>query len=258
MDSPVKRYSANWESTSTSNIRLNFRGRKAEVEYHIVNSHGSVIGEPLFRILEDVREFSVKNPKEFIIMRFQQEKGFLPGFCKLLLTEYLVKLFGSAAINQEDRRKFFRVKDVTMGDLWTHGKKFLILVKNEFFDDYLVDIDGNLVADPSIAEQELKEKGIFDKEKFLLDNWFNRDSATKLLQDMDESFHKVNRRGFRVSHYVFSPQKKFKLGYLFKPPTIKSLEKNEFLEDHRVMSHIIEAVNNGRDINIGRHKTNSK
>jgi hypothetical protein len=209
----------------------------------------------LFEVLEDIKEFSVKNPKEFIIIRFQQEGIMFPGFCKLLLTEKITELFGTFSINQNDRKQFFRVKDITIGDLWEHKKKFLILFKKEFYDDYLVNIENQLVVDPNIAEQELKELGIFDKEKFILDNWFNRDTSSKLLKDMDQSFHNVNRRGFRVSHYVLSPQKKFKLGYIFKPPTIKKLEKSEFLKDHKVMSHIIESINNGRDINISGLKS---
>ena len=191
-----------------------------------------------------------------MILRFQQEGSFFPGFCKLLLTEKISHLFGSVAINQDDRKSFFRVKDITIGDIWDHKKQFLILFKKEFFDDYLVEIDNTLTVDPVIAEQELKEGGIFDKDKFILDNWFNRDSCSKLLNDMDQSFHNINRRGFRVSHYVLSPQKKFKLGYIFKPPTIKLLEKNEFLKDHKVMSHIIEGIKNGRDINISKSVNN--
>ena len=166
--------------------------------------------------------------------------------------ETLLRLFADSAINQEDRKNFFRIKDVTIGDLWENKKKVLLLFKKELFEDYLVKINKEFVVDPAIAEIELKEKGIFDKDKFILDCWFNRDNATKLIADMDESYHNINRRGLRVSHYVFSPQKKFKLGYIFKPPTIKLLEKTEFLKNHRLMSHIVESIKNGRDINVGK------
>lgn len=218
----------------------------------ILNYHGVVSGGPLLTTLEDTREFMAKNPKEFLIMRFQQEGKSFPDYCRLTLVDKLIDLFGEKAITQNDRKDFFRVKDVTIGELWERNKSCLILCKKDFFEDYPVSIDDNLVNNPSIAENELKEKGIFEKEKFVLDCWFNRDNAEQLIQDMDESFHTINRRGFRVSHYVFSPQKKFKLNYLIKPPTIKLLEKRQFLKDNRMMSHIVDNVTNGRDINVSK------
>jgi hypothetical protein len=232
--------------------RSNFRERKEEVMQQICNFHGVVSGGPLVSVLEDIKEFIVRNKREFLILRFQQEGSFFPDFCKLVFVEKIMRLFGNQMINQEDRKKFFRIKDVTMGQLWSYNKKCLILCKKEFFEDYLVEIEGNLTPNAAIAEQELKEKGIYEKEKFILDCWFNRDKAAKLINDMDESFHTINRRGLRVSHYVFSPQKKFKINYLLKPPTIKFLEKTQFLKDNIMMSHIVENIYNGRDINVSK------
>lgn len=187
-----------------------------------------------------------------MIIRLQQEGVIFPDFCKLLLVEKLDQLFRKDVINQEDRRDFFKIKDVTMGQIWNRKKRCFILLKSDFFEDYPVEVDKKIIVDSSEAENQLKEKGIFDKEKFILDCWFNRDSAKKLIEDMEQSFHTINRKGLRVSHYVLSPQKKFKIGYLIKPPTIKSLEKSEFLKDNRIMTHIVDAITNGRDINVGK------
>lgn len=193
----------------------------------------------------------MQNPSEFIIVKLQEDDNQLEGFCKNILCEYLLDLFGDRLILQEDKRSWFQVYSVTLGQIWQHKKNLLLLCRKEFFDDFTVEFNGKSLTSSEIAKLSLKERGIFDKERYLRDYWFGKDNAKDLLAEMDKSFLSTEKRLFRVSQYIFSPSKKFSLSYLVKPPTILELEKKQFLKNNLIMEHLMHLIQNGLDLNVG-------
>lgn len=186
------------------------------------------------------------------MVKLQEDDHRLEGFCKNILCEYLLALFGRRLVLQEDKRSWFQVFSVTLGQIWSHRKNLLLLCRKEFFDDFTVELNGESLTSSEIAKLSLKEKGIFDKERYVRDFWFEKDNAKELLAEMDCSFLSCEKRLFRVSHYIFTPSKKFNLSFLIKPPTILELEKKQFLKDHLVARHLVQIIRSQVDLNVGR------
>jgi hypothetical protein len=233
-------------------LRWNYQ-EKPEIHcYLILNSHKGSKGKTLFEVLKQIDNFIIQNPQEFIIIKLQEDENELKGFCKNILAKYLLNIFGERLILQEDKRTWFQVHKVTVGELRSRKKNLLLLCRKEFFDDFTVEINGKSLTSSDIAKLSLKEKGIFDKERYIKDYWFNKDNAKELLKEMDRSFLNKENRVFRVSHYVFTPQKKFDLKYLINPPTIFELEKKQFLKHHQIMEHLVYTIEQGLDLNIGK------
>lgn len=223
----------------------------------ILNSHKGSKGRSLFEVFKQIDNFLLQNTQEFLIVKLQEDEAELEGFCKNILAKYLLDVFGNRLILQDDKRGWFQVHSVTMGELRKRKKNLLLLCRKEFFDDFTVEINGKSLTSSDIAKLSLKEKGIFDKERYIKDYWFNKNNAKDLLKEMDKSFLFHERRVFRVSHYVFTPQKKFDLSYLINPPTILELEKKQFLKGHQIMEHLIYTIQQGLDLNVGKPFVNS-
>ena len=215
------------------------------------NSHSAVRGKSLGDVFIQIKKFLSMNPSEFIIIKLQADGIKLPGFCKNILCEYIVSIFGESMINQQDRKKWFKLHKVTIGDVRRNNKKLLIIFNKEIFDGFLTKENENFIESPEIAQNTLKNKGIFDVNKFILDYRFCENKANDLLEKMEASFVKVEKGLFRVSQYVLTPKKEFKLKYLMSPPTIFKLDKSQFNKNNCVMNHIVESINEGQDVNIG-------
>ena len=218
----------------------------------IINCHGKAKGSSIFDQIRVIDKFIQKHPKEFIILKLKQEGKMIPGFCKNILCEMIIELFGEKLITQPDRESWFKVHKATIGDLRSRNKNILVVFSKDIFQDFTVDVGEESLQNPKIAESFLKMKGIFRNRKFILDQWFNQDKVNNLLEKVDQSFKKEDKTLFRVTHYIFSPQKKFKLIYLLNMPTIYKLEKNQFMKGSKVMNHIVGSIYNSLDINIGK------
>jgi hypothetical protein len=102
-------------------------------------------------------------------------------------------------------------------------------------------------------ELELQEKGIFNKGLFVVDPWFNKDNFKELTAELDK-FNLIDRKNrMKVNQLVFTTQKKFKMGYLFNPPTIYNLEKQEFHKKYKGLNYLMNLINSQSSLNIGNH-----
>lgn len=206
----------------------------------------------MFTYFEQVKDFLERNPGEFIILKVRGEGENLRGFCKNIVADRITEIFGEALVSTEDTRLWFDVENVTVGEIRASGKKVLVLVTPNFYEGFITYEGDKQVEDTAKARAELKKRGLFCRDKYLRDHNFKCDDITDLLKSMNQSFQKVDRARLRVNQYIFSIQKKLKLKYLFKPPTIYKLEASEFQENCRAMNHIVESIVEEKDVNIGR------
>jgi hypothetical protein len=194
-----------------------------------------------------------KYPKEFLIVKLKGEGENLMGFCNNIVAEYIFEEFGDYLVTKKDMEDWFDVETVTMGQIALRNKRLIIVVPDNFFEKFLNKIDKDLIENSEFAREYLMEKGIFPIAKFLRDEKFKTDDVKELLLEMDKSFQNVVKKVMRVNHYTLTALKKLQIKYIWKPPTINGMEKNEFFKNNMAMGHLVENINKGKDVNIGRY-----
>lgn len=102
------------------------------------------------------------------------------------------------------------------------------------------------------AKKYLSKIGIFEKNRLLLDVWFNKDNFEDLKSELDKYNLVSIQHKFKVHQMVFTPQRNFHLKYVFKPPTIQRLEKSEFAKNYQMVDYIINILNSNLELNIGK------
>jgi hypothetical protein len=217
-----------------------------------VTSNAISRGTTIFRYFKEISDFLERNKDEFIIVKVRGEGKNLKGFCKNIVANFIENTFKELMISKEDLDNWFDIENVTVGEIRNSKKRILFLVDKNFYTGYINYIEDKQFEDIKKSRITLMNKGIFCNEDLLVDKKFRSDNISILLQKMESSFHKVNRKKLRVNQYIFSIQKKLRLKYLFKPPTINKLECNEFLGDNKAMSHIVKSIYQEKDINIGK------
>ena len=223
----------------------------------IVSSHNVSRGTSLFPMFSEIKNFLEKNPKEFLIVKIKGEGENLEGFCNNIIANHIVALFKDQMITQKDSDSWFNIEDLTMEDLHCRKKNILFLVSDSFFEKYLIELGKDFIENSEMARETLMKIGIFPVAKFLRDEKFKSDDVRDLLLEMDKSFQRVTRKVMRVNHYTLTALKKLQIKYLWKPPTIDGMEKNEFAKNNIAMGHLIESINKGRDINLGNISKNT-
>lgn len=216
----------------------------------IVTSNAISKGRGLFKYLKQIQTFLEQNPEEFVILKVRGEGKNLKGFCKNIVANKIVEMFGDKMINGADMDNWFQIENVTMGQIRESKKSLLVMVDDQFFKGHLVFKGDQYYESLEISVSQLREKGIFNKKKLMLDQKFRSDNLQDLTKKINDSFKKVDPTRLRVSQYIFFFEKKFNLKYLLRPPTINKLEENQFQSNHGAMSHIVQAIYDKQDINI--------
>jgi hypothetical protein len=93
--------------------------------------HQMFKGEYLKDILSKINEFLNQNPKEFIIINFQEERKISAPQKEWILSEF-PRLFGDRLILQSDKETWFNLRTVTMGQIFSHKKNILLLTCRKF------------------------------------------------------------------------------------------------------------------------------
>jgi hypothetical protein len=217
----------------------------------IVSSNNISRGQSLFPFLREIKKFIQENPKEFIIVKIKGEGTNLRGFCNNIVADFIIKEFKDNLITKKDFDEWFEIETVTMGEIAKRNKQVIFLVPDNFFETFLNKMDKDMVENSEIARDSLMEKGIFPIAKFLRDEKFKTDDIHELLTEMDKSFQNVIKKVMRVNHYTLTALKKLQIKYIWKPPTINGMEKNEFFKNNLAIGHLIENINKGKDVNIG-------
>jgi hypothetical protein len=204
----------------------------------------------MFKCLHAIKTFLTKHPEEFIILKLRGEGKNLKGFCKNIVADKIVSLFKDIMINGSDADSWFKIEDVTMGEIKDSKKSLLVLVDDKFYEGHLTFRGDECLESRDLSEPSLREKGIFLKDIFITDQKYKSDNIDTLIKKINESLLKRDETKLRVTQYNFTFQKKFSFKYLLKPPTVNKMEIREFQTNHKAMFHIIECIYNKQDINI--------
>ena len=218
----------------------------------IVSSNNVSRGQGLFSSLLQLKSFLENYQDEFIILKIRGEGENLEGFCNNIVADFVTKTFDKWLLTSQDAEDWFDIETLTIGDIRCRSKRLLVVTNDKFFETYLNKLDKDYFENSEMARENLIKKGIFPLAKFLRDEKYKSDDAQNLLVEMDKSFQHVIRKLLRVNHYVFTGLRKLQIKYLWKPPTIELMEKNEFFGNNQVIGHVVENINKGKDINIGK------
>lgn len=229
--------------------------KQQEYKNLIVCSNKISRGQSLFPMFKEIKDFIQKHPKEFIIVKLKSEGENVEGFCNNIVAEQIIDEFRAWMVTQADVDDWFDVETMTMSDLACRDKQIIFLVNDAFFDKYLNKMEKDYIENSEIAREYLMKRGIFPLAKFARNEKFKTDDIQDLLIEMDKSFEHVVRKLLRVNHYTLTALKKLQVKYIWKPPTIHGMEKNEFFRNNKAIGHIVESINKGKDINIGNGLT---
>jgi hypothetical protein len=106
-------------------------------------------------------------------------------------------------------------------------------------------------GDPKKFERDMRFKGIFDKNIFLSDPWFNKDNFKELTTELDKFNLQDRSNKMKVLQFIFTTQKSFKFSYIYRPPTIENLEKYQFQKNYQGLTYLFDLINSKVDLNIG-------
>ena len=174
----------------------------------VLNGHGIVLGDQLFKSIYYIKRFLEENPNELIFVTFQEEgQNALTLFAKRFLIEAIFSILGDLLITKKDTDSWFQVGSVTMGDL-RKTKKRIFLTFNENISNVVY---KPFLSKPNSKELSLKEYGIMNKSDFYMDRWFNTDNKDHLLSENIEFLKRKGgiRHKFLISQFILTIQPKF-------------------------------------------------
>ena len=163
--------------------------------------HGFLKGGKFSAVLDEITRFVNENPGEFLFLDIVLEYG------REMTEQQRVHLFdtiktacGSNMITTEDKKKWCKYGQVTLGELAEHKKNYFVLVHDRIFG---FSHDGVLHD-----EDHIKEKyGFFRSNRALRNKWHNTRDLDQLLKSNEEDLeeYKGKRNMFHNASYVFTP-----------------------------------------------------
>ena len=167
----------------------------------IITCHGIVKGNKLSQIVDEVDDFLNDNPTEFVIVEINNEAPITSSQKQRLLT-LIRSTFGERMISYTDTMSWFKLNQVTLGDVHKNKKNILILINGSFA--FQRD-DGVLYEMKMIA----REFACFHNETLLQNKWHNTANPTDLLQRNLTHLRSlsISDRDYMVcNQFVFTPQ----------------------------------------------------
>lgn len=147
--------------------QIDFRyGPSGKKPQDLAVRHGPHSGGNYFQELVRVKQWLEDNPLEFLIIDAKCEKKVSPEQ-RQYLVQFLTDKFSKYLINKKDTQTWFRIEDVTLGDLRKYNpKRVLLLVDNMILEE---DKEGTLA-----------QTGFLNRDDFLVSDWHNTGNVQKL------------------------------------------------------------------------------
>lgn len=160
--------------------------------------HGPHSGSNYFRELIKVKNWVEDNPYEFLILDARCEKK-VSQEQRDHLVQFLLEKFGKVMITKEDTNTWFKVGEVSLGDLLkNHPRRVLLLV------------DGMIKDSPAITDSP-KVKDLLHRDDFLNSPWHNTASIKKLFTGVEKDAYDmiVNKPNCFFNHQlILTPKTK--------------------------------------------------
>jgi hypothetical protein len=171
----------------------------------VINGHGILRGNRFSETLELIKLFISENPKEFIVIKMQQEAYELNTLAKHILIREIEESLGDKLIKQVDIDWWFKIDTVNLELLWQHEKNVLLLFRKELFvnlnrSEYMLKLtnprkykelikkkdEEMLQNETKMFRKKLSEKGLHDKKYFMVDRWHDTDNPEYLVEAIEE------------------------------------------------------------------------
>lgn len=232
----------------------------------VINGHGILRGNQFSETLEQIKLFVSENPKEFIVIKMQQESYELNTLAKHILIRKIEETIGDHLIKQVDIDWWFKIETVSMELLWEHKKNILLIFRKELFvnlnrSEYILKISnprkhkelvGNkteemLLNETKMFRKKLSEKGLHDKKYFIVDRWHDTDNPEHLVHAIDEFLEekKEVKEKLTVSQVILTNQRNIwnHVKKFYKKGLI-SIEKlcNQLHQEELVSNYLIEGL----------------
>lgn len=164
--------------------------------------HGHLKGAPFPNIVEEIEQFLVENPGEFLIVEviYDPRKHQMSSEQLFHVFELLSSTFHQM-ITQEDVNSWFKLNSVTLADLDERNKNIMLLINDGFacFSHEGTDYDFATIA---------RDFGCHEHGMFLKNKWHNTANARTLLRSNETFFEEAcsDCDKFMNSQFVMTPQ----------------------------------------------------
>lgn len=181
-----------------------FDKRHSICDQVVLDGHGILRGSRFCDTVDQIGAFVAEHPREFIVLKLQEESFRLNTLAKHILVRKLEETLGDALVRQVDVDWWFRLESVTLDLIWSHGKSVLLVFRKEIYADLnrsefvLGKADPRklkriLAAKPAAEKtaqlkalsKKLAQKGLHHKKYFLLDRWHDTDDPHTLVASME-------------------------------------------------------------------------
>lgn len=188
-------------------------GKTSDKKYDVYVMHGPAVSISFRDALMEVIYFLNHYPKEFIIIKIQQEWKETTTEQRDFVIELIYELLFDKMITKQD--KWFDIKTVTLNDILYNQKNILLCADKNII---------NRKKQELYTEQDFKKLcnknskvGIWYQEQILYDCWFNTECQNKLLENIKQNFDEVNQAremtnrserfdNIHVSQFILSAQ----------------------------------------------------
>lgn len=252
-----------------------FEKRHSICDEVVLNGHGILRGNRFCDMIDLIKAFLDEHPREFIIIKMQQESFKLNTLAKHILIRKLEETFGDALVKQVDLDWWFSLDTVSLDLIWEHKKKVLLLFRKEIYLDlnrseFLLSktnpgkyksitakkTETDLEAELKSFRKKLAEKGIHDKKYFMTDRWHDTDDPERLILSMDNFLAEkkdVTKR-LKILQVILTNQRNiWNHVKKFYQKGLISIEKlcEKLHQDELISNYLIEGIHDAK-FDVGR------
>ena len=157
--------------------------------------HQMYHGNSLASIQDEIDQFLLYNPKEFIMINIQQERQ-INNSQKNFMFNKISSQFKNKLITKKDFNDWFDQSNVTIGNILSNNKNIFILTCDKL---------GLGMWDA------IEPIGFFNKDNLILNNWHNVDNIQVLLNKIDNEiddfkFSNNRNRKLHIHQIILTPQ----------------------------------------------------
>jgi len=168
----------------------------------IVIVHGILKGAPFPDVVDEIDKFLTENPREFVILEiiYDANKHVMASDQRIRVFQLLSSTFNQM-ISQEDVDSWFKLSNVTLGELGKKKKNVLVLINDGICNFSHEDIHYD-------AATITRDFGCHKNGNFMNNKWHNSNDARTLLRRNETFLEEGNSdyHKFLNSQFVMTPQ----------------------------------------------------
>jgi len=222
-------------------LDLRYGAGKGKVK--VIDQHGPIAGGDLFSTFRQIKQFLDTYPFEFVMINMQSESE-LPSETKAYLIEKITRLLGEYLVNGDDFDSWFKMKSVTMGQIFASKKRVLLFGWSSMWEGSIYN------------QQSCRKLGIHLQSDCIESKWHDTDKIDVMMANNIEDLKQWNELKLQSQklfaiQIVLTIQGKIEdvLSYVYflSLPTIKNLAR-KITASNKLLNFLFHALQLGANL----------